>query len=80
MTRNREAVKAVTRADLNLVGAMRAERKVIDKIIDELKFHSRPCRGEGPSNEAPLELSPMDLDDRAADRQARTHAVRLVVL
>ena len=39
---NREAVKAVTRADLNLVGlAMRAERKVIDKIVDGLKFHSR---------------------------------------
>jgi hypothetical protein len=37
---NREAVKAVTRADLNLVGiAMRAERKVIDKIVDGLKFH-----------------------------------------
>ena len=38
---NREAVKAVTRADLNLVGlAMRAERKVIDKVVDGLKFHS----------------------------------------
>ena len=38
---NREAVRAVTRADLNLVGlAMRAERKVIDKIVDGLKFHS----------------------------------------
>ncbi len=38
---NREAVKAVTRADLNLVGlAMRAERKVIDKIVDGLKFHA----------------------------------------
>jgi len=37
---NRAAVKAVARADLNLVGlAMRAERKVIDKIIDGLKFH-----------------------------------------
>jgi hypothetical protein len=37
---NREAVRAVTRADLNLVGiAMRADRKVIDKIIDGLKFH-----------------------------------------
>ena len=37
---NREAVKAVARADLNLVGiAMRAERKVIDKIVDGLKFH-----------------------------------------
>ena len=32
---NRAAVKAVARADLNLVGlAMRGERKVIDKIID----------------------------------------------
>jgi hypothetical protein len=38
---NREAVKAVARGDLNLVGiAMRADRKVIDKIIDGLKFHS----------------------------------------
>lgn len=38
---NREVVKAVGRIDLNLVGiAMRAERKVIDKIVDGLKFHS----------------------------------------
>jgi hypothetical protein len=38
---NREVVKAVARDDLNLVGiAMRAERKVIDKIVDGLKFHS----------------------------------------
>ncbi|UPK32960.1 DUF2000 family protein [Bradyrhizobium sp. 186] len=38
---NRVAVRAVARADLNLVGiAMRAERKVIDKIVDGLKFHS----------------------------------------
>lgn len=38
---NREVVKAVQRADLDLVGiAMRAERKVIDKIVDGLKFHS----------------------------------------
>jgi hypothetical protein len=38
---NRAAVKAVARADLNLVGiAMRAERKVIDKIADGLKFHT----------------------------------------
>ena len=37
---NREAVRAVARADLNLVGlATRAERKVIDKIVDGLKFH-----------------------------------------
>ena len=37
---NRAVVKAVARADLNLVGlAMRAERKVIDKIVDGLKFH-----------------------------------------
>jgi hypothetical protein len=33
--------RAVIRADLNLVGlAMRGERKVIDKIVDGLKFHS----------------------------------------
>src|SRR5205085_5918592 len=38
---NREVVRAVALADLNLVGiAMRAERKVIDKIVDGLKFHS----------------------------------------
>jgi hypothetical protein len=38
---NREAVKSVIRADLNLVGlAMRAERRVIDKIVDGLKFHN----------------------------------------
>jgi hypothetical protein len=38
---NRAVVKAVARADLDLVGlAMRAERKVIDKIFDGLKFHS----------------------------------------
>jgi hypothetical protein len=38
---NREVVRAVVRADLNLVGlAMRAERKVIDKVVDGLKFHA----------------------------------------
>src|SRR3954471_9782417 len=38
---NREVVKAVARPDLNLVGlAVRAERKVIAKIVDGLKFHS----------------------------------------
>jgi len=38
---NRAVVRAVGRFDLNLVGiAMRAERKVIDKIVDGLKFHS----------------------------------------
>jgi len=37
---NRAAVKTVARADLNLVGlALRAERKVVDKIVDGLKFH-----------------------------------------
>ena len=37
---NRAAVKAVVRPDLNLVGlAVRAERKVVDKIVDGLKFH-----------------------------------------
>jgi len=37
---NRAVVKAVARAHLNLVGlAMRAERKVIDKVVDGLKFH-----------------------------------------
>ncbi|NPU68767.1 DUF2000 family protein [Bradyrhizobium sp. 83012] len=38
---NREVVRAVARADLNLVGlAFRAERKVVDKVIDGLKFHA----------------------------------------
>jgi hypothetical protein len=38
---NREAVRSVIRTELNLVGlAMRAERKLIDKIVDGLKFHS----------------------------------------
>ena len=38
---NRDAVRAVIRGDLNLVGlAMRGERKAIDKIVDGLKFHS----------------------------------------
>ena len=38
---NRAAVKAVARGDLNLVGiAVRADRKVVDKIVDGLKFHS----------------------------------------
>jgi len=38
---NREAVRAVARADLNLVGlAVRDERKVVDKILDGLKFHA----------------------------------------
>ena len=37
---NREAVRAMARTELNLVGlAMRAERKVIDKIVDGLKLH-----------------------------------------
>lgn len=37
---NREAVRGVERESLNLVGlAIRAERKVIDKIVDKLKFH-----------------------------------------
>jgi hypothetical protein len=37
---NRAAVRAVARTDLNLVGlAFRAERKVIDKVVDGLKFH-----------------------------------------
>jgi len=37
---NRAAVKTVARADLNLVGlAVRAERKLVDKIVDGLKFH-----------------------------------------
>lgn len=37
---NRAAVRAVRRSDLNLVGlALRAERKVIDKVVDGLKFH-----------------------------------------
>jgi hypothetical protein len=38
---NRAAVGALARGDLNLVGlAFRADRKVIDKVDDGLKFHS----------------------------------------
>ncbi|WP_316188435.1 MULTISPECIES: DUF2000 family protein [unclassified Bradyrhizobium] len=38
---NRDVVKAVARTDLNLVGlAFRAERKVVDKVVDGLKFHA----------------------------------------
>ena len=38
---NRAAVKAVARGDLNLVGlAFRADRKIIDKVVDGLKFHA----------------------------------------
>jgi hypothetical protein len=38
---NREVVKAVARSELNLVGlAIRAERKVVDKVLDGLKFHT----------------------------------------
>jgi hypothetical protein len=38
---NRAAVEAVARAELNLVGlGIRAERKIVDKIVDGLKFLS----------------------------------------
>ncbi len=38
---NREAVRGVIRAELNLVGlGLRAERKAVDKILDGLKFHT----------------------------------------
>lgn len=37
---NREVVRRVKRANLNLVGiAFRAERKIVDKIVDKLTFH-----------------------------------------
>lgn len=37
---NRNTVCSVERENLNLVGiAIRAERKVVDKIVDKLKFH-----------------------------------------
>ena len=37
---NRDAVRSVEREQLNLVGlAFRAERKVVDKNVDKLKFH-----------------------------------------
>lgn len=36
---NRAAVAAVARPDLDLVGlAFRAERKIVDKVVDGLKF------------------------------------------
>ncbi len=38
---NRAVVKAVERASLNLVGlAIRADRKLVDKTVDGLKFHT----------------------------------------
>jgi hypothetical protein len=38
---NRAAVAAVAAEDLDLVGiAFRAERKVVDKVVDRLRFHS----------------------------------------
>lgn len=38
---NRAAVKVALRPDLKLVGlAFRAERKLIDKVVDGLKFHA----------------------------------------
>ena len=38
---NRAVVKAVQQTELDLVGlAFRADRKVIDKVVDGLKFHS----------------------------------------
>jgi hypothetical protein len=38
---NRAVVKTALRSELNLVGlAFRAERKVIDKIVDGLRFHA----------------------------------------
>jgi hypothetical protein len=37
---NRAAVAAVPAAELELVGiAFRAERKVVDKVVDRLRFH-----------------------------------------
>jgi hypothetical protein len=37
---NRAAVAAVAAPDLDLVGiAFRAERKVVDKVVDRLRFH-----------------------------------------
>jgi len=43
---NREAVKAAARPDLNLVGlGFRARRKVVDKVLDGLKFHARWLKG-----------------------------------
>jgi hypothetical protein len=40
MGKGGEADFRLSRAELNVVGlAMRAERKVIDKIVDGLKFH-----------------------------------------
>jgi hypothetical protein len=39
-TANREVVRCVPREQLNLAGiAFRAERKIVDKIVDRLKLH-----------------------------------------
>jgi hypothetical protein len=41
LSNNRAGPRGVIRAELHLIGiAMRAERKVIDKIVDGLKFDS----------------------------------------
>jgi hypothetical protein len=38
---NRAAVAAVAEEDLDLVGiAFRAERRIVDKVVDRLRFHS----------------------------------------
>jgi hypothetical protein len=38
---NRAAVAAVAAEDLDLVGiAFRAERRIVDKVVDRLRFHS----------------------------------------
>jgi hypothetical protein len=37
---NRAVVRSVARADLHLVGlSLRAEKKIVDKILDKLKLH-----------------------------------------
>lgn len=37
---NREMVRGVTREELNLVGiALRADKKIVDKVVDKLKLH-----------------------------------------
>jgi len=49
---NRDAVRSVERENLNLVGlAIRAERKVVDKIVDKLKFHQYRDDGQSMSEE-----------------------------
>src|ERR1700694_871523 len=74
---NRAAVKAVIRADLNLVGlAMRAERKLIDKIVDGLKFHSRAASTPFASS-VPCVAAALQKGRKSASIHASARAIQM---